>query len=102
MDAVVSRIIEIEQKSASDIEQAEAACRMHIEEHQRTLQEEKERIYNNIISTENQRFNEAVQILNERTRKTLSEASKDYEMRFQNAAKAFAVKEKIIDILLAS
>lgn len=101
MDTVITRIIEIEKHSEMDILRAEETSRNKIEEYRRALAEEKERFQARIISQEDQRLNEALQAMNNQTRKAFTDASKDYETRFQNAATASAVKERIIAILLA-
>lgn len=101
MNTVMTRIIEIEKQSAAEVGQTEAESRKRVEEHRRALEEEKEHFHARIISSEEQRLTEALQAIHDQTQKTFSEASKDYETRFQNAALAQAVKEKILSILLA-
>jgi hypothetical protein len=101
METVMTRIMEIEKQSALDIERAEDACRKHIEVHRRALEEEKERAQNLIITKENTRLAEALRSLNERTEKASLAEGKNYENLFQDPATITAIKEKIVDILLA-
>jgi hypothetical protein len=100
MDTVITRIIEIEKKSAADLERAEDTYRKNIEAHQRTLEENKERAHAQIISTENERLTQALSELNKRTEEAALTSSRDYENRFQNPALIEAIKEKIVAILL--
>lgn len=100
MDTVISRIIEIEKQSALDIERSEDASRKNIEAHRRSLEEEKERAHNLIITSENNRLTQTLQTLNKQTGEASLAAGKDYESLFQNPAKVDAIKEKIVAILL--
>jgi ATPase subunit of ABC transporter with duplicated ATPase domains len=100
MDTVITRIIEIEKQSATDIERAEDAYRKNIEAHQRTLEENKERAHAQIISTENERLTQALSELNKRTEEAALTSARDYEIRFQNPALIEAIKEQIVVILL--
>ena len=76
MDAVMTRIIEIEKQSALDIQKAFEASRKKIEAHRLALEEKKEKAYANILSAENQRLTEALGALNQKIEKaSLSAAS---------------------------
>jgi hypothetical protein len=100
MDAVITRIIEIEKQSATDIERAEDSYQKNIEAHRRTLQEEKERAHAQIISAENTRLAQALSELNKQTEAASLVSSRDYENRFHDPVLVEAVKEKIVAILL--
>lgn len=101
MDAVMTRIIEIEKQSALDIKNAEEASRKKIEAHHLALEEEKGRAQADIVSTENNRWSQALLALKQQTEAASLNKGKDYESRFQNPALMNTVKEKIRDILLA-
>ena len=101
MDAVITRIIEIEQQSALDIKNAEEASKKKIEAHRLALEEEKERAHATLLSTQNNRLTQALQALNQHTEAASLAAGKDYEIRFQNQNLINAVKEKIKAILLS-
>lgn len=100
MEAVITRILEIEKQSAMDIERAEEAYRKNVEVHRRALEEERERTQALIVEKENSRLTEALQALNRQTEKTSLAAHRDYERLFQDPATIDAVKEKIVAILL--
>jgi len=100
MDAVITRIIEIEKKSAMAIKRAEDACHKNIEAHRRTLEEEKERAHAQIISTENTRLTQTLSDLKRQTEEASLASAREYETRFQDPALIEAIKEKIVDILL--
>ena len=100
MDAVITRIIEIEKQSALDVERAEDACRKNIELHRQTLENERETRHAYIISTENTRFTQALEELKKRTEEASAASGRDYESRFHNPALIDAIKKKIVDILL--
>lgn len=100
MDAVITRIIEIEKQSAMDIKRVEDACRKNIESHRRTLEEDKERAHTLIISTENSRLIRTLSELKKQTEEASLATAREYEMRFQAPALIEAIKEKIVDILL--
>jgi hypothetical protein len=101
MDAVITRIIEIEKQSTLDIERAENDSLKNIEEHKRFLEEEKERTQASIISTENTRLTGAIRAFNKKTEETFLAVGKGFESRLQDTVTVGAVKEKIVDILLA-
>lgn len=101
MDTVITRIIEIEKKSALDIERAEEACHKNIEARRRALEEEKERAHAFIVAKENSRLTEAIQALIKQTGEAALTAGKDYESMLHDPAKIAAIKEKIAAILLA-
>ena len=100
MDAVITRIIEIEKQSAKDIERAEDAYRKNIEAHRRTLEEKKERVHAQNISTENARLTQTLRELNKQTEEGSLASARDYEFRFHDHALVEAVKENIVVILL--
>lgn len=100
MDAVITRIMEIEKKSASDIERAENSCRENIDTLRRALEEEKERTHALIIARENTRLKQALAEFSKQKEEASLAASREYETLFQDPAKVKAVKEKIIAILL--
>jgi hypothetical protein len=100
MDTVITRIIEIEKKSAADLERAEDTYRKNIEAHQRTLEEKKESAHAQIISTENARLTQNLQELNMKTEQASLASARDFENRFHDPALVEAIKEKIVAILL--
>jgi len=100
MDAVITRIIEIERQSAMDIERAEDAYRKNIEAHRRTLEDEKERAHAQCISDENTRLTQTLNDLKKQTEEASLASAGEYEKRFQDPALIEAIKEKIVDILL--
>jgi len=100
MDAVITRIIEIEKQSAMDIERAEDTYRKNIEAHHHTLDGEKEIAHADIISTENTRLAEALRVLNNQTEETSLASARDYEMRFHDPTLVEAIKKRIVAILL--
>jgi len=100
MDAVVTRIIEIERQCAAAVEQNERDSAGRIEEHKRALEEEKALRRDQILSTENSR---RIQTIAEAKRKseTVSAASKhDRESLFQDSSLNKAIQEDILSILL--
>ena len=101
MDTIITRIIEIEKQTALGIKQAEEASRKKIEAFRRSMQKGKEEACARILSAENQKLTEALEVLNQKTEKALREARAEYEERFQDSGRINAVKEKIIAILLA-
>lgn len=101
MDAVITRIMEIEKRSAADVERAKEAYEKNIEAHRRALEEEKEREQLLIIARENDRLTEDLWKLNEQVDAAYLAARKDYESLFQDPARVDAIKEKCVDILLA-
>jgi len=100
MDAVITRIIEIEKQSSLDIKRAEDAYRKNIEAHRRTLEEEKQKNHDQIISTENARLSRALQSLNQQSRETSLASGNDFENRFHDSDLMKAIKERIVAILL--
>jgi len=100
MDAVITRIIEIEKQSAKDIERAEDAYRTNIEAHRRTLEEKKESAHAQNISTENSRLTQTLREMNKQTEEGSQGSARDYELHFHDQALVEAVKEKIVAILL--
>jgi hypothetical protein len=100
MDAVITRIIEIEKQSAMDVERAEDACRRNIEAHRQTLEQKKESSHADIISAENTRLTQALEALKKRTEEASIVSGRDYESRFNNPKLVEAIKEKIVAILL--
>ena len=101
MDAVITRIMEIEKQSALEIERAEDAGRKHIEAHRRALEEAEEQAHALITQTENTRLTQALLALNKQTEEASLAAGKAFESLFQDPATVNAIKEKIIAILLA-
>jgi hypothetical protein len=100
MDAVITRIIEIEKQSSLKVEQAEEACKRNIEAHRLTLEQKKESTHAEITSEENSRLIQALDALKKRTDEASAESVRDYERRFQNQALIDAIKKKIMEILL--
>lgn len=100
MDAVITRIIEIEKRSAIDIERAEDAYHKNIEAHRRTLEEKKERAHAQIISIENERMTQTMSELNKRTEEASLASAREFESRFHDQVLVEAIKEKIVAILL--
>ncbi len=101
MDAVITRIIEIEKQSALDIEKAFEASRKKIEAHRLALEEKKEQSRAAILSAQKNRLIQALQVLNQQIENQSLAAGREYESRFQNPAVSAAVKEKITDLLLS-
>lgn len=102
MDAVINRVVEIEKQSAMDIERAEEAYRKNIETHRQNLEKKKETSQATVISTENTRLAQTLEVLNKQTQEAFNAASRDFENRFHNQALVEAIKEKIVAILLTS
>jgi hypothetical protein len=100
MEAVITRIIEIEKESALDIERAEEACRKNIEARRLTLEEEQKKANFQIISIENSRLNETIQALNRQTEEASRTSGRNYETRFHDPALISAIQKRIIAILL--
>lgn len=100
MDTVVARIIEIEKKSALEIEQAETSYRKNIEAHRRHLEEEKQKTHDHIISAEKARLAQSLEALNKKSRESSSASGRDYEGHFHDPELIEAVKEKIVALLL--
>jgi hypothetical protein len=100
MDAVITRIIEIEKQSALKVAQAEEAGNRNIEAHRLILEQKKESTHAGIISEENSRLTQALEALKKRTEAASAESGKEYESRFHNPALVDAIKIKILDILL--
>ncbi len=100
MDAVISRIIEIERESARDLEQAEEASRKKIAAHQFALEKEKERAHADIVSAENARFSQTI-LEAKKQADAVSEAFlKDSERPFHEPVTTQAIQEDIISVLL--
>jgi hypothetical protein len=100
MDAVITRIIEIEKQSAMDIDRAEDTYRKNIEAHRLTLEKNKESSHTQIISKENTRLTQTLETLKKQTEGVSISSGRDYESRFNNPALVDAIKEKIVAILL--
>jgi len=100
MDAVISRIIEIERESARDLEQAEEASRSKIEARRLALEEEKERTHTGIISAENARLSRTLLDAREKTEAASGVFLKDSEILFHDPVIAQTIQEEIISILL--
>jgi len=100
MDAVITRIIEIEKQSALDIARAEDAYRKNIEAHRRILEEEKQKTHYQITSTENTRLTHALQALNVQSKEASLASGRDYEDHFHDSDLIKAIKERIVAILL--
>ncbi len=100
MESVITRIIDIEKRSAARIEEARTACHNNIDARRRALEEEKERAHAQISAQENTRLTQAVQELNKKTEEASQAELRDFETIFQDDSKIAAVKEKIISILL--
>jgi hypothetical protein len=100
MDAVITRIIEIEKKSAMDIDRAEDTYRKNVEAHRLTLEKNKETTHTQIISKENTRLTQALEALKKQTEEAALASGRDYESRFNNPALVEKIKEQIIAILL--
>jgi hypothetical protein len=100
MDAVITRIIEIEKQSAMDVKRAEDARQRNIEAHRQTLEQKKESTHADIISAENIRLTRALEALKKRTEEASIISGRDYESRFHNPELVEAIKEKIVAILL--
>jgi hypothetical protein len=100
MDAVITRIIEIEKQSAMDIDRAEDTYGKNIEAHRLTLEKNKESTHTQIISTENTRLTKALEALKKQTDEASMSSGRDYESRFNNPALVDTIKEKIVTILL--
>jgi len=102
MDAVITRIIEIEKQSAMDIDRAEDAYRKNIEAHRHTLEEDKERAHTHIISTENTRLTQTFEEAKRQTEAASAALRRDSESLIQDPVLNEAIREDIISILLAS
>jgi len=100
MDAVITRIVEIENQSATAVARAEEACNKNIEAHRLTLEQKKESTHAQTISTENNRLAQALEALKKSTEEASAASGMDYESRFHNPALVDAIKRKIVDILL--
>ena len=100
MNAVITRIIEIEKQCTMEIQQAEDVCREKIEAHRRALMEKKERECARIIAADDTRVTQAIEALKKRTEAESLASGRDYESRFQDPALVEAIKEKIVAILL--
>jgi hypothetical protein len=100
MDAVITRIIEIEKQSATKVSQAEETCHRNIETHRLTLEQKKESTHADIISEENSRLTQALEAFKKRTEEASLTSGRDYESRFHNPELVAAIKEKIITLLL--
>ena len=101
MDAVMTRIMEIEKQSAMDIARAEEASRTNIEAHRRALEEEKERTQLLITQKENTKLTEALQAFRKQTEEASLAADKDYDSLSRDPATVDAIKERIVAILLS-
>ena len=99
MDTVINRVVEIEKQSTMDIERAEDAYRKNIEAHRQNLEKQKETSHAHIISTENTRLTQSLEVLNKQTQEAFMAAGSDYENRFHNQALVEAIKEKIVAVL---
>jgi hypothetical protein len=100
MDAVITRIIEIEKQCAMEIKQAEDLCREKIEAHKRDLKEKKGGEYARIMAAGDARATQAIEALKKQTESAFLAAGRDDESRFQDPALTKTIKEKILVILL--
>jgi hypothetical protein len=100
MEAVITRIIEIEKQSAMDIEQAEDGYKKNVEARRLILEEEKRKALSHILSAEETRLNNILQALNKQSEEAFLVSGKDYENRFHDTDLITALKERIVDILL--
>lgn len=100
MDAVITRIIEIEKQCAMEIEKASDVSSEKIEAHRRALLEKKEREQSRITAADDTRATQAIEALKKRTEAESLASGRDYESRFQDPALIETIKEKIVTILL--
>lgn len=100
MDAVITRIIEIEKQCAMEIKRAEDVSRERIEAHKRDLKEKREQEYARIRAAEDARASRAIEALKKQTEAAFSAACRNDESRFQDPAVTEAIQEKILTILL--
>lgn len=100
MDAVVSRIIEIERESALYLEQAEVASQKKIEAHRLALDEEQERTRAGIISEENNRFSKTILEAKKQTEAASVAFLKHSEQPFHDPVIIQTIQEDILSVLL--
>ncbi|MFZ7111524.1 MAG: hypothetical protein ACOWYE_07560 [Desulfatiglandales bacterium] len=97
---VITRIMDIEKRSAKDIQRAEEISQKNIEAHRRTLEEEKDRVHEFIIKKEQDRLTQTLHALNNQIEEASKTAEREYETLFQDSATVDAIKERIAAILL--
>lgn len=100
MDAVISRIIEIERESARDLEQAEETSRSKIEARRLSLEEEKERTHAVILSEEHTRFSKTILEAKKQTEAASVAFLKDSEQPFHDPVIIQTIQEDILSVLL--
>jgi hypothetical protein len=101
MDDVITRIVEIEKQCSADVGQARIDYGKNIEAHKRVLEEKGSSERARIISTQNSRLIEAVEVAKKETKAASDAILKDTEHRLQNPELNEAIKKDIISILLA-
>jgi len=102
MENIITRIMEIEQKCAEEIQQAEQESGRKIEAHKQVLEEKKAGEFSLILTAGNARAAQAVEEAKKRIEAEALAATKEYEGLHQDPNLREEIKEKIISILLAS
>ena len=100
MDAVVTRIIEIERQCAAAVLQAEQASARRIEEHKRALEEKKALQREQILSTENSRRIQTIAEAKRKSEAASAASMHDRESLFQDSSLNKVIREDILSILL--
>lgn len=100
MDAVVTRIIEIERRCAAAVEQAEQDSARRIDERKRVLEEEKAAMRKQILAAENSRQIQTIEEAKRKVAAALTALKSERESLFQTPSLNEAVREDMLSILL--
>jgi hypothetical protein len=101
MDELITRIVEIERQSESDVRLAESQYSERIDALRRSLEEEMTRKREKILSEANSRFTAAVEEARKQADADTASMKNSSECIFQNPVLIEEIKEVIISILLA-
>lgn len=102
MDNIITRILEIEQQCAEEIQRTEQESRRKIEAHKQMLEEKKAGEIARLQADGNARVARAVEEARKRMESEAMAAVKEYEEWYQDKTLREEIKEKIRSILLAS
>ncbi len=100
MDAVVTRIIEIEKRCAAAVEQAGQDSARRIDERKRVLEEEKAARREQILSAENSRRIQTIEEAKRKAGAALASLRSERESLFHNPSLNETIREDILSILL--
>jgi DNA anti-recombination protein RmuC len=98
---MVARIVEVERQCAQELEKAEADSRKAVEEHRKSLEDEKNREFERIAADADGRLQKAVDEANRAMEEEL-ESTRNRQRHFLNDPDVTGeIEERILSILLA-